>query len=110
MSLEVIEDQGVTVIRLRKTLDMATSPALEAKFKELIASGVTRVVVNLAAVDFVTSAGLRILITASKKLNELGGALRICGLKDQVRLVFEISGITTLLHTHAEEQSAVADF
>jgi anti-sigma B factor antagonist len=66
--------------------------------------------VSLDKVDFVSSAGLRILLATGKRLSGTGGSLRVCGLNETVNEVFEISGFSTILNVFAAETDALSGF
>ena len=61
--------------------------------------------VNLQDVGFVSSAGLRVLLAAAKRLSS---PLRVCGLNETVQEVFDISGFTTIFDVYGDEQQGLA--
>lgn len=93
------------VVRLNGNLDTNTSAAAQACLDGVIDGGATQIVVSLEKVDFVSSAGLRVLLATKKKLD--GGSLRICGLNETVNEVFEISGFSTILDVFRSESEAL---
>lgn len=101
---------GATVVRLVGNLDTNTSGEAHDFLNEAIDGGASRIVVNLEQVDFVSSAGLRILLATAKRLGGAGGKLRICGLNETVAEVFEISGFSTILDVFASEDDALSGF
>ncbi|WP_051305095.1 STAS domain-containing protein [Chitinilyticum litopenaei] len=78
-------------------LDGATSPELEKALLPLLADAGSRVLLDLAALDYVSSAGLRIILMAAKRAKQAGGRFVLCGLQPQVSEVFEMSGFTRIL-------------
>lgn len=84
-------------LALSGRLDGLSSPELEQQVTALIASGVRTLVFDLAGLDYVSSAGLRVFIIAAKKLKAIGGAARFTALTPAVRDVFHISGLLTAL-------------
>jgi anti-anti-sigma factor len=103
-----ISDHGnVKVILMTGKLDTQTSPDAERKIMDLIEAGALKIVVNFDGLDFISSAGLRVLLVTAKKLTGLGGAIRVCGMNDIVREVFEISGFDTILTVTADEAAAL---
>ena len=99
-----------TVVRLEGNLDTNTSEDAQSYLNQAIEEGARKVVVNFAKVDFVSSAGLRVLLATAKQLGRIGGALHVCGLNEAVAEVFEISGFNTILSVFATEDEAVAGF
>ena len=101
------EEQILQALRdKRVSLDRVTEETLT----ELIEGGSTKLLISLAQVDFVSSAGLRVLLATAKKLGGIGGQLRVSDLNDTVNEVFEISGFTTILSVIATEAEALEGF
>lgn len=78
-------------------LDVATSPGLRSEMHSLVERGAKTITVDLAGTTFIDSSGLGVLVGALKRLRESGGeTIVLAGMQDQVRKVFEITGLTTL--------------
>jgi anti-sigma B factor antagonist len=101
---------NITVVRLEGNLDTNTSTDAQDYLNKAIDDGASKVVVCFDKVDFVSSAGLRVLLATAKKLGGGGGALRVCGLNETVTEVFEISGFSTILNVFPSETEALAGF
>jgi anti-sigma B factor antagonist len=69
-----------------------------------------RVVLNLAGVDYVSSAGLRVLLIAARLLKTHRGELKLCAARSEITKVIEIAGFNSLLNHYASEQDAVTAF
>ena len=104
MNISKSEIDSTTVFRLEGDLDTNSSPLAEEAFSDAIAGGCSSMLVNLDDVGFVSSAGLRVLLAAAKKL---GGQLRVCGLNETVKEVFEISGFITIFSVFPTEEEAL---
>ena len=101
---------NVTVVRLEGNLDTNTSTDAQNFVNKAIDDGAAKIVVSLEKVDFVSSAGLRVLLVTAKKLGGTGGSLRVCGLNETVTEVFEISGFSTILSVFPSETEALSGF
>jgi anti-sigma B factor antagonist len=99
---------GVVVVAPAGRVDSTTSSALETKLLGHVRSGDTRLVIDLEAVDYISSAGLRILLRAANELRPLGGTLVLCSMGDSVREVFELAGFTALFAIETSRERAVA--
>jgi anti-sigma B factor antagonist len=66
--------------------------------------------VNFKELEYISSAGLRVLLSTAKHLEPSGGEIRICTLNDVVREVFDISGFVTILNLFADETEALDGF
>ncbi len=96
MKLESEIPPDTAVVRPQGRLDSATSPAFEVTVLERIEGGCRRLVLDLSDVGYISSAGLRVILAAGKKLRGTQGKLVLCGLRDEVRGVFEMSGFLDL--------------
>ena len=110
MEIEVRESDSISIVELAGSLDTGTAPTVGGKLDELTSSGATKILIVLTAVDFISSAGLRILLATAKKLRKSGGDLRLCGLNETVQEVFEISGFNTLMKIFDDEAQAMNGF
>lgn len=99
---------GAEIIRIVGSLDSATSPGLEALVLERLESACACLVLDLSAMGYVSSAGLRVMLLAGKKLRAAKGQLVLAGLRDEVRDVFEMSGFLTLFKVTADVDEALA--
>lgn len=98
----------VAILRPVGRLDSATSPELERSVLECLDAGCKRLVFDLAAMDYVSSAGLRVILVAGKKLRATQGKLVLSGMREAVRDVFEMSGFLNLFAVTADLDDALA--
>ncbi len=101
----------VLVLKPEGRLDSNTINGAEADMFAHLEKGETRIVIDLSDLDYISSSGLRLVLMMGKRLSLKGGKLALCGLKPQIREVFEISGfisILTVVATRAEAEAAVA--
>ena len=97
--MEIIETkQGeASVFKILGRLDSNTSPELEEKISETVGNGTTNMVIDFEALEYISSAGLRIILKTTKDLKRQNGQLILCSMQDYVREVFEISGFDSFL-------------
>ena len=89
--------ESTATLALTGRLDGLSSPELEHHVSALIASGIRSLMFDLAALDYVSSAGLRVFIVAAKKLTAAGGSVQFHSLTPSVREVFEVTGLINAL-------------
>jgi len=77
-------------------LETATAPLLDAEIK-LIAPEVKNLAIDFTGVEYVSSAGLRVLLTAQKTMNARQGAMSLSGVNENVKRVFDITGFSSVL-------------
>ena len=97
------------MLRLSGDLDTGTSGDAQDKIVQMIDDGASNMLINLKDVGFVSSAGLRILLVAAKKMVSIDGTLRVSDLNETVHDVFEISGFSSILNVFPTEQDALQD-
>ena len=100
----------VKVVEFEGNLDGVTSPKAQNHLDALIMKGNNRIVANFEKINYISSAGLRVLLATAKQLRSNGGDLRLCGLNQNVQEVFEISGFNSILSIHGSESEALEGF
>ncbi len=108
--ISITESEGITILSLTGSLETNSSPDAENTVNGLIDDGRKKLLIDFENVDYISSAGLRILLATSKRLGREGGALRICGLNSTVREVFDISGFASILNVFSNQAEALQDF
>ena len=98
--------EGLALAMPEGRLDTAAAPELETRLLSLVAD--RGVLVDMAQVRFVSSAGLRVLLKTAKAAKAAGRAFAVCGLQPSVREVFEISGFDRIMRTFAGRDEALA--
>lgn len=110
MEINIKEVDGVNVVEFTGNLDTNTAPEAENQINVLLASGAAKILVNFKNLNYISSAGLRVLLATAKKMMTTGGSLKICSLNSTVQEVFDISGFSTILSVTANEADALAAF
>ena len=110
MNITTDAAESVTVVRFQGNLDTNTAPEAQDHFDELAAGGVSKILVDFENLDYISSAGLRVLLATAKKLRGAGGNLRLCSLNETVAEVFEISGFSTIFAVFPSEAEALEGF
>ena len=98
------------VLSFQGNLDTNTSPEAESQINDLIEAGAQKLLVNFEKLDYISSAGLRVLLATAKKLKPGDGDLKICCLNQTVQEVFDISGFSTILSVTSSEEEALGAF
>ena len=95
MTINKISEGSRLTIVIEGRLDTNSSPKLEAELRQSV-SGVTELVFDFSGVEYISSAGLRILLAAQKVMNRQG-SMRLVGVSAEVMEVFEITGFADIL-------------
>jgi anti-anti-sigma factor len=97
----------VILVQVDGELDAHTVSKFEQTLNDLSAQGHSRLVLDASQMSFISSAGLRAIISAQREAGQRGGQLRILGLNAQARRVFEIAGFEQFLHLCDTRQEAM---
>ena len=89
-------DNDRLTVSLKGRLDTTTAPSLEAEFKSSL-SGVTELIIDLKELVYISSAGLRVLLSAQKVMNKQGKMV-VKNSSDDVRDVFDVTGFIDILN------------
>lgn len=95
------------VVRMSGSLNSNTAGVAAEALDALIANGAPHLLISLRDVDFVSSAGLRVLLAVAKRLNAPGHSLRVSDLNRAVSDVFDISGFRSILRVFETESDAL---
>ena len=96
MTINVERDYELVTLEIAGRLDTTTAPNLETTINEL-SDDTKELVFDVSEVEYISSAGIRVLLGAYKKMNSNGGLMRIEKASDMVREVFEMTGLTEML-------------
>ena len=100
----------VTVFQVRGQLDAVTSQELNQAVMQSIASGAAKLVFDLAALSYTSSAGLRVFISATQAARKQKGDVCIAAVRPEVAKVFALSGLDSMIKLFPDVPSAVQNF
>ncbi len=109
MNITSKQNGTVTVVGLEGRLDAMSAPDLEVKATALIESGAERMVIEMGAVDYISSAGLRALLVTAKRMQAAQGKLALAAVLAPVREVLEMAGFSSVIPVHDSVEAARAD-
>lgn len=107
MEISTRTSNDTHIIAIAGSMDSTTSPEAQKALDGVLAVA-SKVALDFTKLDYISSAGLRVLLSAAKTLLASGGSLGIFGLNPSVREVFEISGFSTILAVYPSEAEALA--
>ncbi|MBO7364362.1 MAG: STAS domain-containing protein [Lachnospiraceae bacterium] len=91
---KTLED-GAALFRLEGRLDTVTAPKLEKELRETMA-GISRLTLDMEKLEYISSAGLRVLLTAQKTMNRQG-EMKVAHVPEMILEIFEVTGFTEIL-------------
>ena len=95
MTIEIKRNAEETIIKLVGRLDTTTAPALDKTINEDIA-GTKNLVLDVKEIEYISSAGLRVLLGAQKKMQKIG-SMKVTNVREEVMEVFEMTGFADIL-------------
>ena len=95
MTIEIKRNAGATIIELVGRLDTTTAPALDKTINNDIGDA-KNIVLDLKKLEYISSAGLRVILSAQKKMQKIG-SMKLTGVCDEVMEVFEMTGFADIL-------------
>lgn len=107
MEITTRTQNDATIVVFQGSLDSKTSPQAQQALDGILAGGARTLLVDFTVLDYISSAGLRVLLATAKRLSGAGGGLRLFGLNETVREVFDISGFSTIFAVFATEADAL---
>ncbi len=110
METSVDRRGDVCTVRIAGSLDGLTSEGLQQVFSAELAAQHHNLVADFGEVDYVSSAGLRVLLATLKQSRSRGGDLRVAAPNPEVRNVLDLSGFTGILRVFDTVAAAVASF
>ena len=106
MQISTRSSNDIHIVAVIGSLDSTTSPEAQ-KSLDAVVAGAKKVLLDFSQLDYISSAGLRVLLGAAKQLRASGGKLGMFGLNQSVREVFEISGFSSILSIYPSEAEAL---
>ena len=113
MSLHITESvvDGVSLIALSGRIVLGEeSNALREKLKSLVAGGATKIVLNMAEIDYIDSSGLGTLVAAHLSTKNAGASVRLCNLGHKFNEVMQLTKLITIFDVYDTEAAAVSSF
>jgi stage II sporulation protein AA (anti-sigma F factor antagonist) len=96
MEIQTKKEANATVVTVTGRLDAVTSAEFGKKITELISDGTIALVIDFDGLDYISSAGLRVLLITAKQLKGKDGQVRCANVKGTVKEVFDISGFASI--------------
>jgi len=86
----------VTVLQVNGRVDSITAPMLGERLTAILSTAKAQVVVDFSQVDYISSAGFRVLLLAAKRADQTASRLVLCGVSGKVRQLFDLGGFLDL--------------
>lgn len=101
---------NVLILRISGRLDSLSSQEIEQSIARLIAEGQARILLDFTRVDYLSSAGMRMILATFKKIQGISGQMALCSVGDGVMNILKMSGFDELLHVYSTKKEAMQLF
>jgi anti-sigma B factor antagonist len=108
MEINTRTENGVAVLLVSGRIDTSTAPDLERELNRLIDTGTRRILLNFQNAVYISSGGLRVLLSTAKKLSAPGDRFALCSLTAEVNKIMKLAGFTTIFRIYPGEGDALA--
>ena len=110
MEISTQDMDRASVIKVTGRVDSATAPDLETALKQLVDGSKTKIVLDLTNVEYMSSAGLRAMVSTLKAVKRVNGDLRLASPSSRVEEVLRLAGLTSIFSIYPSQKDAVASF
>ena len=97
MKIKKIANEEKLTIQVEGRLDTLTSPTLEKEFNNSL-DGITELEMDMSSLEYISSAGLRVLLKAQKMMEEKGSAMTVTNCSEAILEIFDVTGFTDILN------------
>ena len=101
---------GVTVVQVEGQLIVGNRQELKDLVQAVVEKGERRILIDFSRTGYIDSSGLGALVSISKRIREAGGELRLAGLNEDLRSLFELTKLDTLFSIAETPQQALSGF
>ena len=110
MDIEIVTSGPVTIVAPKGDLDMAVADRMKRTLTDLVDKGQRRLVLDLAAVQYLDSSGLGAFVASMKHARSAGGDIKLCALHTDVRSIFEMTRLIKVVEAFGTRAEAVASW
>ncbi len=109
--MQIIKDEskgdGIVILRLEGRLDALTSPNLDNEIDNLLNSQKVKIVIDFSGVDYLSSAGMRALLSGTKKVVKKGGKLSTHSMNEDLMEIIKMAGFGSIISICLTEDEAI---
>ena len=110
MGFSQTTNKGIVLVRAEGQLIVGNRQELKNLVTERLEAGERRFVIDFSRTGYIDSSGLGALVTISKQVREQGGEMRLAGLNDDLRTLFELTKLDTLFAISNSAEQALSAF
>ncbi len=108
MEIKTRKESKAMIVTPNGRMDAISSPEVEKTVVDIISKGEKFIILNMENIDYISSAGLRVVLTIAKNSKTAGGEAYITGLRPSVEEIFKLTGFQNLLKIFANDEEALS--
>ena len=108
MEFTQVQAGDIAIVKLAGRLDSSAAQPTEENFGRVLGSGAPRLAIDMSGLEYISSAGLRVLLVIARKVQQAEGKVVLFGLVPNVREVFSVSGFDKIFAIQPDAAAAVA--
>lgn len=108
LSVRTERNDKALIVCLSGRVDGSNAEVLDSAIQEQLETGEKRLVFDFEDLNYISSAGLRVLLVTARRLQAEGGAALFCGLAEHIAHIFEISGFKNILAVYGSRGEALS--
>lgn len=108
LEISTFHQSSTLIVHMKGRIDASSAKDLEQQVLQHIQAGETQLILDFSEVDYISSAGLRVVLLIAKQLNGKGGSFKLCKMNEIILNVFEISGFSQLFSIFNTLEDAIA--
>ncbi len=110
MEISKEKRNGITCLRIEGSLDASNSSAAEKSIRDAVAEEGANLILNLSELQYISSAGLRVILVIAKDIKSKNGKIVLCSMTESVKKVFDISGFSSIFDLQDNIEAALSRF
>ena len=110
MSLNIEDKGNVKIVKLSGKLDVNLSMSIESELEQLVDSGSNNIILELSGVEYLSSSGIRVLISIMRKIKDNNGRLVLSSITDIIKKILKTVELEDLFEVYENVDEALASF
>jgi anti-sigma B factor antagonist len=107
MNVKVVSSNEYSIISVEGRVDTTNASEFEKAMMEVIEKGGTKIILNCAGLNYISSSGLRVFLIVQKKMMAIKGDFRLTNLQPGIQEIFDISGFTSIFAIFPDQEAAL---
>ncbi len=104
------QDEDIHILEIEGRIDMKTASEIEHELDSLKEANIVKIIIDFSAVNYISSGGLRVFLTALKWTKAGNGDLKLVSLEKNVEKIFRLAGFTKIFNILPDAENAVQAF